>query len=629
MCGLAGFIGRNLADRQSVLARMSRALEHRGPDAEGSYSAEFDDGRSQLAFAHRRLAIIDLGPAANQPMHSEDGRFSLIFNGEIYNYIELRDELTALGHRFSTGSDTEVLLKAYVQWRMGMLDRLSGMFAFALFDHQLSTLILARDPFGKKPLYVMESGGLLAFASEISALLSMQTDTPKIDAAAVHDYLLWRYVPGPTTLFKGIRKLAPGSYAIWSNGNLTESRYYTPPDQTDVTEDIDSRDAERRFLALLHRAVSLRMRSDAPFGAFLSGGLDSSAIVALMVEHASRPVRTFSVGFHESSYSELPFARSVAAHFQTDHTELVFDAHDMMTHLGSMVRHRGAPVSQSSDIPIYLMSKRASQDVKMVLTGEGADEILAGYPKHRAESLAGLYRACIPSSVHQRLIGPLLRAIPSGTGRLRTFARSAGERDFAARMTSWFGAANEEQVDALLGAKASRSGLGTDLPFSSDPSESPLRRTLFFDQTSWLPDNLLERGDRMMMAGSVEGRMPFLDRDLVSFVSRLPDRHRLGRRHGKQILRDVMADRLPKTVLNRRKVGFTVPVAHWFRGAMKDYVGEHLSSSQSVVRSYLDNKAIDRTIAEHMRGDANHEKQIWALLNLEIFHREFAVAPPA
>lgn len=629
MCGLAGFIGNNLFDSQRILARMSSTLEHRGPDGEGCYLAAFDGGQSQVALAHRRLAIIDLTPGGNQPMLSEDGRFALIFNGEIYNYVELRDELMALGHPFRTGSDTEVLLRAYAQWNIGMLDRLSGMFAFALFDHHLSSLVLARDPFGKKPLYLMENDGRLAFASEIGALLALQDGTPEIDAAAVHDYLLWRYVPGPATLFRTIRKLAPGSYAIWSNGHLTETRYYTPPDQTDVTEDIGPAQAEQGFLELLDRAVELRMRSDAPYGAFLSGGLDSSAIVALMARHATRPLRTFSVGFKESSYSELPFARNIADHFNTDHTEIVVDADDMMAHLGSMVRHCGTPISQSSDIPIYLMSKRASQDVKMVLSGEGADEILAGYSKHRAESLAGIYRACVPSIAHDSLVAPLLQAVPSSRGKLRTFARSFGQQDFAARMISWFGASTEAEIDKLFDAGTPSSGRRNDFPFSSDPRQSPLRRTLFFDQTSWLPDNLLERGDRMMMAGSLEGRMPFLDRDLVAFVSRLPDRHRLGRRRGKQILRNVMASRLPETILNRRKNGFAVPVSAWFRGSMKSYIEDHLCSSQSVVRGYLDGKVVDRIVGQHMRGNNDHEKLIWTLLNLEVFHREFSVSAPS
>ncbi|MER8566150.1 asparagine synthase (glutamine-hydrolyzing) [Mesorhizobium sp. M0924] len=628
MCGIAGWIGRRVEKPQDRAAGMSNALQHRGPDAEGIELLDLNTGEDQLALVHRRLAIIDLNADSNQPMQTEDGRLRIIFNGEIYNYIELREELIGLGHRFRTRSDTEVLLRAYDQWRLAMFDRLSGMFAFALWDAQRRELILARDPFGKKPLYLMQGRNLLSFASEISALLSAQPDGQQLDLDGVREYLTWRYVPGPRTLFKQIRKLNPGSYAVWSQGEVTETRYYAPPDQTDLTADIDPGTAKRRFLELLDRSVEIRMRSDAPFGAFLSGGLDSSAIVALMTRHSDNPIRTFSVGFSEQAYSELPFARRVADHFKTDHCEIVIQADDLMNHLPKMVRHRGAPVSQSTDIPIYLMSVRASRDVKMVLTGEGADEILGGYPKHRAESLAGVYRSLVPASLHNNLLAPLMRALPGASAKFDIFARSAGERDFATRMISWFGAMTARERDSLLGGLATCGHDRNDFPFSSSVTESHLRRVLFFDQTSWLPDNLLERGDRMMMAGSIEGRMPFLDRDLVSFVSQLPDRYRLGLLHSKQILRDCMAGMVPDEVLNRPKIGFKVPVAEWFRGPMSDYVRDHLCSSHSVIRSYLSAKKLDQIVREHAERAADHEKLIWALLNLEIFHREFALGPP-
>lgn len=608
---------------------MSNALRHRGPDAEGTEILDLNTGEQQLALVHRRLAIIDLAPESNQPMQIEDGRLKIIFNGEIYNYIELRQELIGLGHHFRTRSDTEVLLRAYDQWRLSMFDRLSGMFAFALWDAQRQELILARDPFGEKPLYLMQSEKLLLFASEINALLSAQQDAQELDLDAVHEYLNWRYVPGPRTLFKQIRKLNPGSYAVWSQGAVKQTRYYTPPDQAALTERIDGKTAKRRFLELLDHSVEIRMRSDAPFGAFLSGGLDSSAIVALMARHSATPIRTFSVGFDDAAYSEFAFARRVADHFQTDHCELVIQPGDLMDHLPAMVRQRGAPVSQSSDIPIYLMSERASQDVKMVLTGEGADEILGGYPKHRAESLAGIYQSLVPASLHDNVLSPVVRAMPGASAKVDTFARTAGERDFAARMVSWFGAVSAQQRACLIGASASRRYEHNDFPFSSSAAASHLRRVLFFDQTSWLPDNLLERGDHMMMAGSIEGRMPFLDRDLVWFVSKLPDRYRLGWLHSKQILRDSMANILPEEILSRRKVGFKVPVAEWFRGSMRNYVHDHLCSPHSVIRSYLSPKQLDQIVSEHTTRAADHEKLIWALLNLEIFHREFRLeAPP-
>ena len=628
MCGIAGFIGNKIDGARDILADMSSSVRHRGPDADGFSIVDFDNGRNQVAFAHRRLAIIDLNASSNQPMAIEDGRLHIVFNGEIYNYIELRDELTGLGHVFATGSDTEVLLRAYDQWQLSMFERLNGMFAFALWDAQRRQLILARDPFGEKPLYMMQTNGLLSFASEVSALLALSDDARRIDPCSVHEYLMWRYVPGPATLFKEIRKLNPGSYAVWSEGELRETRYYIPPDQTDVTEDIDQASAESRFLHVLERSVQIRMRSDAPFGAFLSGGLDSSAVVALMARNGNKAVRTFAVGFHESDQSELPFARRVADHFNTSHTELVIKADDLMDHLPAMVRHRGGPVSQASDIPVYLMARRAAEDVKMVLTGEGSDEILAGYPKHRAESLARFYRSIVPSFAHNGLLAPTMRSLLGRSAKLETFARTAGERDFARRMVYWFGAITADRHDELIGVSTFNRYGRSRFPFSSSLDQSHLRRVLFFDQTSWLPDNLLERADRMMMAGSIEGRMPFLDRDLVALVSALPDRFKLGRRYGKQILRDVMKPILPPEVLTRKKVGFHVPTADWFRGKMKDYVREHLCSSQSIIRRYLNPSSLDRVVQDHVAGEANLEKLIWALLNLEIFHREFRIGGP-
>ncbi|MCO5090847.1 asparagine synthase (glutamine-hydrolyzing) [Bosea sp. (in: a-proteobacteria)] len=627
MCGIAGWVGRKVENPERRAAEMSQAIRHRGPDAEGIAFLDSSGGEEQVALVHRRLAIIDLAADSNQPMQIDNGRLRIVFNGEIYNYIELREELSACGHRFRTQSDTEVLLRAYDQWRLAMFDRLNGMFAFALWDAEHDELVLARDPFGKKPLYLAQDDGRLTFASEINALRAVEPDIAELDPQAVRDYLHWRYVPGPHTFFERIRKLDPGSYAVWSQGELRQTRYYTPPDRYPRAGPVERQGATGRFLERLDHSVRIRMRADVPFGAFLSGGLDSSAIVALMSRHSDKAIRTFSVGFGEDGLSELPFARRVADRFKTDHCELVIRADDIMDNLPRIVRHQGGPVVQSSDIPIYLLSVRAARDVRMVLTGEGSDEILGGYPKHRAEALAGLYRGLVPQALHGKVLMPLLRALGFASARLETFAVSAGERDFAERMISWFGGIAAGERDALAAGLGERQGERNGFPFSSSEKASHLRRVLFFDQTSWLPDNLLERGDRMMMAGSIEGRMPFLDRDLVAFVSTLPDRYRLGR-HSKQILRDAIAPMLPDEILSRRKIGFKVPVGAWFRGPMRAYVREHLCSSASVIRSYLSAPLLDRIVAEHESGAADREKLIWALLNLEIFHRECGLGAP-
>ncbi len=626
MCGIAGSVAGDAKDAEGHISAMTDTLAHRGPDDRGTCLTAASHGSRQVALGHRRLAIIDLA-GGRQPIMDEAGNIRLVFNGEIYNFRELREELRTRGCVFSTDSDTEVLLRAYQTFGPRCVDYLHGMFAFAVWDARSEALILARDRFGKKPLFLMERGGAIAFASEITALLAYDPQVREVDEGAVWEYLAYRYVPGPAALLRGIRKLSPDSWLEWRGGRSVEHVYYSPPDGRSREPKPVGADPVGAFLGLLDGAVERRMVSDVPFGAFLSGGIDSSAVVALMTRHSELPVSTFSVGFRESRYSELDYARIIARQFGTRHHELTIAEDDVIAHLPEAVRYRDAPVAEPSDIPILLLSREAARSVKMVLTGEGSDEILGGYPKHVFERYADLYQR-IPAFVRDRAVWPLVRALPYRFRRAKTALATLGLHPWEDRMPRWFGALSPaERAELVQGlGDAERRGRGNQ--FDCAPGGSALRRILYFDQISRLPDNLLERGDRMTMAASLEARMPFVDPDLAAFVSALPDRYRVRGMRTKWILREAMRRILPKAILEHPKVGFRVPVSEWFRGRMREYLCEHLTGPASVTRKYYRRRELDRILAEHFNGRQLHEKLLWCLLNLEIWHRIYA-APRA
>lgn len=620
MCGIAGWIAPSTArlDR-ATLAAMLHAIVHRGPDDEGMYDAPAGAAGQRVFLGHRRLSIID-PDGARQPMCAAG--LALVFNGEIYNFRELRATLLRHGYSFSRDSDTEVLLRAYQHWGDDLVHHLRGSFAFAIWDEGRERLFMARDRFGEKPLYLYENGGTLYFASEVKALLCVPDCKARVDVAAVRDYLSYRYVPAPKTLFAGIRKLMPGTCAVWQGGQFSERRYWQAPDGLACVPQPATSDVVGDFLARLDGAVQLQMVSDVPFGAFLSGGLDSSMIVALMTRHCPL-VNTFSVGFSADRYSELAYAAQVARQFGTTHHELTVSSGDVVEQLPKLVAFRDAPVSEPSDIAIYLLAQEAARSVKMVLTGEGSDEILGGYPKHVFERLAGGYQH-LPRALRNGLIAPLVQALPYRFRRVKTAIANLNIEDWRERQVRWFGALSHRERDRLTVLRGSNMPPPGAPPFDADPGIGSLRRILYFDQTSWLPDNLLERGDRMSMAASIEARVPFLDHQLAEFVSTLPDDCRVRGRRTKWILREAGKQLLPPSILARPKVGFRVPVNEWFRGPMRDFLLDHLQGAQSLTRAYFEPAILDGLLADHLNGKQNHEKLLWSLLNLEIWHRQYA-----
>ena len=623
MCGIAGYLSAQPRELGASLRKMAAALAHRGPDDEGFFETLTRDGARRVGLAHRRLSIIDLS-TGHQPMANADGSVQIVFNGEIYNFPGLRAELIAKGYAFRTRSDTETIVHAYEEWGPECVERFRGMFAFAIWDAKRERLLLARDRYGKKPLFLHQTRGLLLFASEIKAILEVPGVAREVDKGALWDYFAYRYVPAPATLFSGIRKLMPGSYLLCERGAVVERSYFVPDDGRPCATAPPKGDAVSAFLGQLDEAVRVRLIADVPFGAFLSGGIDSSAIVAMMSRHCGQPVKTFSVGFEESAYSELAYARAIATQFHTDHHELTVSQAHLMEHLPALVRYRDAPVAEPSDIPIYLLAREARRTVKMVLTGEGSDEFLGGYPKHLLERYVGAYQR-VPAPL-RGLLEPLCRSLPYGFRRAKTALANLALADPRERLPRWFGALSLDERRGLMQLDAPRLNHKGAPWFNTSAGNSALRGILFFDQTSWLPDNLLERGDRMTMAASLEARMPFMDHQLAAFVSTLPDEWRVRGLTTKRILREAMRRVLPPAILERPKIGFRVPVNEWFRGSMRAYLTDHLLGADSRTRDYYRPQVLRGYLEEHAAGRQNHEKLLWSLLTLEIWHREFGLA---
>jgi len=621
MCGITGIISNNeeLGSRRT-LELMTEAIKLRGPDDYGIYEGVGENG-NYIGLGHRRLSIIDVD-SGKQPLTNEDGSVFLVFNGEIYNYQELRGTLVEKGHKFKTSSDSEVIVHAYEEYGEDCVSHFRGMFAFAIWDSVNDSLFMARDRFGKKPLfYILEDNSIL-FSSEIKSFTKIQELKKGVNTSVIGDYLVYRYVPGPETLYKDILKIEPGSYATYCDGIFKQKKYYYPSDRSAYSKVMPTKDPIGRFLEIFRESVRLRMISDVPFGAFLSGGIDSSAIVGLMTEYSQIPVKTFSVGFQESNYSELKYAEVIAKHFKTDHHELNVTHDELITYLPELVRYRDAPVSEPSDIPIYLLAKEASKTVKMVLTGEGSDEILGGYPKHVFERYARYYQR-IPKALRHRLLEPIVSSLPYRFRRAKTAIATLGIEDAVNRQPRWFGAISYKESRELLGLEGNFSTENWKrTPFLVDKAASPLRKILYFDQTSWLPDNLLERGDRMTMAASIEARMPFMDHELSEYVSSLPDNYRVRGRSTKWILREAVKHILPEKIVNRPKVGFRLPVNEWFRGPMKDYLYDNLMGDDSVSREYYRKDLLSKILKEHIDGRHNYEKLLWTMLNLEIWLKQ-------
>jgi asparagine synthase (glutamine-hydrolysing) len=621
MCGIAGQItfDNSPVSRQRLKA-MGACLRHRGPDDAGVYA---HDG---VGLAHQRLSIMDLSSAGHQPMSNEDGTVWIVFNGEIYNFEELRTRLCAQ-HAFRSRTDTEVIIHLYEEFGLDCITMLRGMFAFAIWDSRTRRLVLARDRVGKKPLYYAADRGGLIFASELKALL-VGAPPREIDPIGLHHYLTFQYVPTPWSIFQGIRKLKPGHMLVCEDGTLTERAYWALSYQKTRPARREE-EYQEEFLALLREATRLRLASDVPLGAFLSGGVDSSAVVALMSQLTTQPVKTFSIGFKEDAFNELPYARQIAQRYGTEHHEFVVEP-SAVDILPTLARVFDEPFADSSAIPTYYVAQLSRQFATVVLNGDGGDELLGGYSRYHHlpvdRLVPHLYKLCTP----EQLLG-LIRKFPVRATLLARI-RERVERicqPFSHTYMDRICYFSPEEKDELYTRgfrdqvkKDDSLDLLTDW-FQQIKASDLLDQLLGVDTMSYLADDLLVKVDRATMAHGLEARSPLLDHQLVEFCAALPVEYKIRSGETKYLLKAVMRDRLPASILERPKMGFGVPIDQWFRGKCRTIVEDTLLSSRCLQRGYFDPAAIRRLVMEQRQGRASYGSRVYALLMLELWHHEY------
>ncbi len=620
MCGIAGEL-RPREDAPGHVAAQLQCLRHRGPDAEGAFA------RPLAWVGQTRLSVIDL-EHGDPPITNEDGTIGVALNGEIYNYRQLREELRERGHAFATEGDTEVIAHLAEDVEHAELARrLDGMFAFAVWDDRRSRLVLGRDRFGKKPLYYWYHAGRLVFGSEIKAVLANPHVPRELREASIAPYLRFGYVPTPDTFFEGIRSVPPGHVLIAEPGREPRiERYWSPPlAGVDGVEhlDLSMEDAAREVRRLLEKAVRRRLLSDVPLGAFLSGGIDSSAIVGIMAQEIDRPVQTFTIGFEDTDgFDERPYARLVAERHDTEHHEFVVkpDAVDLVERL---VWHHDQPFGDSSAIPTYLLSELTRSHVTVALCGDGGDELFAGYERFAA-GLAAQRFAALPTLARRALRGGL-EMLPAGSLRgraasLQRFARVA-ERGLPDAYGAWISYVGEHERRALLNGHHDDGAEGYRRIWGSSNGARTLDRLLDLNLRTYLLDDLLPKVDRMSMAHGLEVRSPFLDPELLAFTSGLRPQLKARGLSLKRVLRASAADLLPPEMTKLRKHGFSVPLDRWFRGDLRAYLGATLGAADARVKRHLAPAALDRLLAEHDSRARNHGHAIWTLLTLEVFLR--------
>ncbi len=637
MCGICGKISFNNHEPigEKLIHSMADVLRHRGPDDSGIYISRLSDihndkSQVQVGLGHRRLSIIDLSQAGHQPMSNEDKSIWIVYNGEIYNFQDLRKNLEEKGHIFTSQSDTEVIIHLYEDMGIDCVKELRGMFAFAIWDGNKQRLFLARDRIGKKPLNYIVKNGNLIFASEIKSILQDPLINKEVDAEALDLYLTYGYVPAPQTIFSGIKKLPPAHILIWERGEVRIDRYW----QLSYKNKLKATEEEygQKLLEVLIEATKIRLISDVPLGVFLSGGIDSSAVVALMSRLSNQPIKTFSIGFQEESFNELKYARIVAKLFNTEHREYIVKA-DCLEVLPKLIWHFNEPFADSSAIPAYYLSKMTRQDVTVALNGDGGDESFAGYERYAANKIADIYRF-IPKIIRKGIIAPFMENLPESTRKkdlvknLKKFTR-ADEFSKEKRYACWMSIFQENLKENLYSEEFKNRLMNFDSygylynAYSESEAVNFVDRTLFADTITYLPGDLLVKMDITSMANSLEARSPFLDHKLMEFAARIPASLKLKGITTKYILKKAFFKILPKEILQRQKQGFGVPVGNWFRNNLKDYAYEILLSRNCIKRGYFKEETVKRILNEHVLGRVDHGERIWSLINLELWHNMF------
>lgn len=622
MCGIAGIINVNTPPGSAEIGAMIADIAYRGPDGAGQVCFDTEG----VALGHRRLSILDLSEAGKQPMVSRSSRFWVVYNGEIYNYLEIRKELETLGHTFHSSSDTEVLLQAYEQWGSGCLQRFMGMYAFAIWDREKRELFAARDRLGIKPFYYQETAHGILFASEIKSILTARAGPRNVDLSLIDAYMDFGYVPGEETLHRGIKRLLPGHALIWRNNRLTVFSYWDCRFSEQHDEGIIA--CTDKIKRLLQDSIALHLRSDVPLGVFLSGGLDSSAVVSLLAPGASCGLKTFSVAYNFGpDYDETRYAQEVAAAFQTDHHEIRVNPRQFLDFVPHYIWHMDEPVTEAAAISLYYVSKMAREHVVVCLSGEGSDELFAGYDFYTynlaIEKAQGLFGAK-PFQLLARLTGKVARC-----AKIRKYLELAS----SSLENRYQGISSYEQSkksslysEGYAGCAAEgNTQLNTFIEglFNRSRHWDPLSRMLYFDMKTWLVDDLLIKADRMSMATSIELRVPFLDHRLVEAAAAIPSYYKIHGTKTKFILKKALEGLLPKNILRRRKMGFPTPLKIMFRSELFDYACETLLSQQAIGRGYFDRNRVERLLLDHRSGKAANHREIWQLLVLEEWHRRF------
>jgi len=623
MCGIVGIARSSPAPvERELVERMCEAQSHRGPDARGLHLGE------GIGLGIQRLRVVDL-VTGDQPIYNEDRSVTVVLNGEIYNFRDLRSRLRGGGHQFATEGDTEVIVHLYEELGPACVRELHGMFAFALWDSRRRLLLLARDRVGKKPLFYCERPGALSFASELGALMQ-DPDVPRdVDHGALDAYLTYGYVPAPMSAFAAVRKLMPASTLTYRDGTVQSERYW----RLDYSRKAPAKpvgEVEEEIRTGIRQAVRRRMVADVPMGAFLSGGIDSSAVVAAMAEGSSEPVRTFSIGFEEERFNELPQARRVAMEFATDHHELVVRP-DAIEMLPKMIRHYGEPFADASALPSFYLARFAGEHVTVALNGDGGDESFAGYPRYATNlALAQLDR--IPRPLRQAA-GALARHVPLGgdprtmRSRLGRFAMALAldrEARYLAQTSTFTPAARTqlytpEHMALIDESRAAETLLG---PWHSSSAPDLLDQFLDVDVNSYLPGDLLTKMDIATMAYSLEGRSPLLDHELMELVASLPADMKVARGQGKRILRSALRGWVPDAILDAPKQGFELPAARWFRGELRDFTREVLLDPSATSRGWFREQEVRRLLDEHVAATHDHNRRLWNLLMLELWCKE-------
>jgi asparagine synthase (glutamine-hydrolysing) len=626
MCGITGYIdlwetseARGPDERAHTLDAMCGVIMHRGPDDQGVMLSP------GVALGMRRLSIIDLA-GGHQPISNEDNAVTIVFNGEIYNYRELQLFLQARGHRFKTNSDTEAIVHAYEEFGPSCVDHLRGMFAFAIWDDREKKLFIARDRVGKKPLYYsVTRGGTLVFGSELKSLLEHPDVERNINPQALDAYFSLGYVPDPICIFDNVEKLPPGHHLTFTNGRLSVERYWDFSYESNGNGH-SAADYLDELRSLLDEAVRLRLVSDVPLGAFLSGGIDSSTVVGLMARHMDQPVKTFSIGFNEDSYNELKYARLTAKKFGTDHHEFLVTP-DICEVVDQLAWHFDEPFADSSAIPTFVVSKLAREHVKVVLTGDGGDELFAGYTRYLTEHQRSKFDL-IPRIVREGLMDPVSRRLPHGAwGRNYLHNVSLDPISRYLDNVSVFTGLNKESLyTADFSDQLRDSGLLCSYfrELSGNVSTgAKLDSLLYIDSKTYLPGDILTKVDRMSMAVSLEARVPLLDHKLIEFVTRIPASLKMAGLETKHLFKRAIADLVPAEILNRPKQGFGVPIQQWINQQLRERIRDTLNDPRTLQRGYVARSHVELLLDEHERGRRDHAMALWSLLMLELWHRQY------